>query len=159
MVSETAEKESGKERHSYEDILGHSYPFSLKHPRMPLQDRAAQFSPFAALTTYEAAIREEERLTEEWIELTEEEKVFLDQKLFILAENRETEPEIGVVYFRKDEHKAGGSYICEKGCFRKTDPAGKKLYFTDGRYFLLQDIREIEGEIFRKYEDAEQGML
>ena len=49
-----------KER-SYDDMINLPRPVSKKHPQMPLLDRAAQFSPFAALTGHEAAIRETER--------------------------------------------------------------------------------------------------
>ena len=42
----------------YSDILNLPHPVSEKHPRMSLYDRAAQFSPFAALTGYDAAIEE-----------------------------------------------------------------------------------------------------
>ena len=46
----------------YEDMIQLPRHVSLTHPPMPLQDRAAQFSPFAALTGYEDIIREETRI-------------------------------------------------------------------------------------------------
>lgn len=42
----------------YDDIINLPHPTSKKFPRMPLQERAAQFSPFAALTGFDSIIRE-----------------------------------------------------------------------------------------------------
>ena len=42
----------------YEDIIDLPRPVSTKHPRMSMEDRAAQFAPFAALTGHGDAIRE-----------------------------------------------------------------------------------------------------
>lgn len=55
---------SGEDTHKYDDIIDLPHPVSPKHPRMSLEDRAAQFSPFAALTGYEAAISEAARMTD-----------------------------------------------------------------------------------------------
>ena len=51
--------------HRYDDIIHLPHPVSKKHPQMPILDRAAQFSPFAALSGYEAAIKDMERQVEE----------------------------------------------------------------------------------------------
>ena len=57
--------------HRYDDIIDLPHPVSKKHPQMPSEDRAAQFSPFAALTGYERAIREKEMQHEERMMLGE----------------------------------------------------------------------------------------
>lgn len=57
----------------YDDIIDLPRPKS-KHEPMPMSDRAAQFSPFAALTGYGDAIDETARLTDHRIELSEEER-------------------------------------------------------------------------------------
>jgi len=54
----------------YDDMLSMEHPTSKKHPRMKPEMRAAQFSPFAALTGYdvavkETAVQEEERVLNE----------------------------------------------------------------------------------------------
>ena len=71
----------------YDDIINLPHPTSQKRPRMSVQDRAAQFSLFAALTGYDAAIRETARLTEERIELNEYEQAVLDQRIIMLQDN------------------------------------------------------------------------
>ena len=92
----------------YGDIIHLPHPVSEKHPRMPMQDRAAQFSPFAALTGYEEAIYETGRLTEEKTELGEEEKAILDRKQQLLLEKLDERPTLTVTYFVPDEKKSGG---------------------------------------------------
>ena len=52
----------------YGSIINHPHHVSKKHPQMSLIDRAAQFSPFAALTGYDTAVRETARLAEERVE-------------------------------------------------------------------------------------------
>lgn len=59
------------ESHQYDDIINLPHPTSVKHPKMDLQDRAAQFSPFAALTGFEEAIEETGRIAEERVETEE----------------------------------------------------------------------------------------
>lgn len=54
-----------KDRHRYDDIIGLPHHVSKTRPRMPVQDRAAQFAPFSALTGHKEAVRETARKTEE----------------------------------------------------------------------------------------------
>ena len=91
---------------AYDDIIDLPHPTSVRHPRMPMADRAAQFSPFAALVGHGAAIRETARLTDRKIELTEEEKAVLDDKLCLLLD---TGGEAVFTYFLPDEKKDGGA--------------------------------------------------
>ena len=107
----------------YGDIIHLPHPVSEKHPRMPMQDRAAQFSPFAALTGYEEAIYETGRLTEERAELDEEEKAILDRKQRLLLEKLDELPTLTVTYFVPDEKKSGGAYIRKAGNLKKINPS------------------------------------
>ena len=90
----------------YGDILNMPHHVSATRPQMPMSDRAAQFSPFAALTGYDAAIKETGRLTDTKIELDDEELHSLNLKFQFLVEHLEDEPEVAVTYFKADERKA-----------------------------------------------------
>ena len=91
------------------------HPVSKVHPQMPIAERAAQFSPFAALTGYGDAVKETARLTDAKIELDEDAKEILDEKLKQIREQIEEHPEIEITYFQPDERKKGGSYITITG--------------------------------------------
>ena len=95
---------------SYEDILNLPHHVSETRPRMSMEDRAAQFSPFAALTGYDAAIAETARRTDRFVPLEEDRKAVLNGKLQLLAELQDTRPEIALTYFEPDERKPGGVY-------------------------------------------------
>ena len=64
----------------YDDILHLPHPTSVRHPRMPISERAAIFSPFAALTGHAGAIAETARLTDQKMELDEDAKAELDRR-------------------------------------------------------------------------------
>ena len=102
----------------YEDIINLPHHVSSKRPQMPMLDRAAQFSPFAALTGYDDAIHETGRLTDEKIDLSEEEKEALDRKQQILVELSDgstfrKEIEFSGMVLDRDVHRPGAAY--EKG--------------------------------------------
>ena len=137
-----------KETHKYDDIINLPHHVSAKHPQMELLDRAAQFSPFAALTGHEDSIRETARRTEEFLELEEDKKEQLDEKIHVLQENLWKKPEIIVTYFVPDEKKDGGAYVTHRGRIRKIDIYLRKLLFEDGTEVPLQYIFEMDGEIF-----------
>ena len=88
----------------YDDIIQMPYPTSTKHPRMSIANRAAQFSPFAALSGHSAALAETARLTDQEIELTEDLKAVLDQKQRILSEHVKEHPQVTVTWFQPDEN-------------------------------------------------------
>ncbi len=131
------------DEHRYDDIIGLPHHVSWKHPQMPLLDRAAQFAPFAALTGYEAAIKETARLTEEEIELDENSKELLDFRLQQLQEHLSERPEVTVTYFCPDEKKTGGAYETVTGKVKKVDAYAGELVFTDGRRIGLGAIVEL----------------
>ena len=105
-----------QDNHSYDDIINLPNPTSTKHPRMPLSDRAAQFSPFAALTGHEAAIKETARRTDEKLMLSDEVIAELNEKLKLIAETIGTQQVVRITYFVPDNKKAGGAYISCSGC-------------------------------------------
>ena len=105
----------------YNDIIDLPHHISTTRPRMSMLDRAAQFSPFAALTGYDAAIKETGRLTGQRIELTEECRAVLDRKQQVLLENLAEHPEVSVTYFVPDERKSGGAYVTVAGRVKKVD--------------------------------------
>ena len=127
----------------YDDIIGLPHPVSRKHPQMPREDRASQFAPFAALTGYEAAVKETARLTDEKIQLSEEEKNALDQTLQIILQQPGPGPEISVTWFIPDTQKSGGSYETAAGFIKKTDVFERYLLLQDGTRIPLDDILEI----------------
>lgn len=133
-------------RHRYDDIIDLTRPVSQKHPPMPLRDRAAQFSPFAALTGYGDAVGEAARLTERRRELDEEQAARLERMLAFLSENIAERPAIEVTFFLPDERKTGGEYATVRGTLRRIDETEKKLILTDGRVIPIWDISEIAVE-------------
>ena len=129
--------------HRYEDIINLPHHVSRTHPQMAIIDRAAQFSPFAALTGYEGAIKETARLTDDRMELEESAKAVLDEKLRIIQEQISQEPEISITYFQPDEKKAGGAYLTLGGVVRKIDNYERTVILKDGRRIKINDIRRI----------------
>ena len=81
---------------NYNDIINLPLHVSPTRPQMSMMDRAAQFSPFAALTGYDAAIKETGRLTDEKIELGEEELSILNMKFQLLVDSLDEEPEVNI---------------------------------------------------------------
>lgn len=136
----------------YDDIINLPHPTSQKRPRMSVQDRAAQFSPFAALTGYDAAIRETARLTEERIELNEYEQAVLDQRITLLQEHLKDLPEVTIIYFQPDERKEGGKYRSLTGVVKKIDPYERQLVLADKSKISIESILNLESELFRNME-------
>ena len=137
----------------YEDIFHLPHPVSGTHPQMSMHDRAAQFSPFAALSGYEEAVEEEARLTEEKILLDEYEKQRIDEKLQKIRDDlqergKEEKPRISVTYFLPDQRKAGGAYVTVTGQVKKMDTYKQQLLLTDGSAIPFQEIVELEGDLF-----------
>lgn len=133
----------------YDDILHLPHPTSKRHPRMPIVDRAAQFSPFAALTGHKAAIEETARVTDRRIELDEDAKEQLDQTLQLLLERIDEQPEITVTWFSPDKKKAGGQYHTATGKLKRIDTQESRLILTDGAQIPLEDLLEIRSESFQ----------
>lgn len=132
----------------YEDIINLPHHVSPKRPQMSMQDRAAQFSSFAALTGYEDAIKETGRLTDVKIELSDEDRELLDQKQQYLQEHIGDRPEITITYFVPDEKKSGGAYISISGRMKRVDEYARQFVLTDGKKIPLDDIIDIRSDCF-----------
>lgn len=125
----------------YEDILYMPHHVSTKHPPMPASDRAAQFSPFAALTGHDAAIQETGRLTDIQVEQSEELRALLDRKQQYLATLER--PEVAVTYFLPDGRKDGGAYVTATGQLKRIDPVERVLILVGGQSISLDDITDL----------------
>ena len=136
----------------YNDIINLPNHVSPTRPRMSMIDRAAQFSPFAALTGYDAAIKETGRLTDERIELSEESRAALDRKQQFLLEHISDHPEISVTYFVHDERKSGGAYVTVTGQVKRVDEYERQLILVDGVKIPLDEILELESALFKNLE-------
>ena len=130
---------------NYDDIIGLPHHVSEVHPQMGRIDRAAQFSPFAALTGYSDAIRETGRLTEERVELDEDMKEGLDEKLRMLKYQIEEGdyPEAAITYFQPDSQKSGGAYVTFQGRMKRIDAYKRQILFTDGTALSIDRILSI----------------
>mgnify|MGYP000019444467 FL=1 len=132
----------------YDKIMGLPHHVSKTRPQMPMSDRAAQFAPFAALTGYDAAIKETRRLTDERIELDVEALSAMDMKYPLLLESLDAAPEVTITYFRPDERKAGGKYVSAVGAVKKIDDFERRITMQDGAKIPMDDVLSIEGELF-----------
>ncbi len=130
--------------HKYDDIINLPHHVSKSHPPMEIMDRAAQFSPFSALTGYEAAAKETQRLTQPRIELDESEKLLLDKKFHQLEAKLSLNPVISVTYFVPDKRKEGGAYITVSGKVSKIDYYKKNIQMESGEILSLDDIIDIQ---------------
>ena len=138
--------------HKYDDMICLPHPVSKFHPPMARIKRAAQFASFDALTGFGAAIHEAGRETEEKKELSEDEIDMIDAKLAVIQYHIKEQPNITVTYFIPDDKKAGGRYVTVSGNVRKLDGVERVMVFTNETRIPIEDIRMIEGELFKAYE-------
>lgn len=148
------------DEHRYDDMLYMPHHQSEHHPHMTRYNRAAQFSPFAALTGYDASIAETARYTEQKMELDENSKRFLDEKFQILMNKMDAHEVIAITYFQPDSYKEGGSYETVHGITKKINLASRQLILyadnriSDGKIIDIDQIVELEGEIFKDVENS-----
>lgn len=133
----------------YDDIINMPHHVSKTRPQMPNGNRAAQFSPFAALTGYEAAIEETKRLTEPRKELGESAIAILNAKMRILSDMLPEKPNVTITFFQKDEKKDGGTYIMAAGTVKKIDEYEKSVIMETGETIPIADILDIQSETFK----------
>nr|WP_312372952.1 hypothetical protein [Lachnoclostridium sp.] len=133
---------------SYDDIINLPHHVSATRPHMTAIDRAAQFSPFAALTGHGAAIKETARLTDERVEIDEYIKDALSDRLQIIADRMKENPEIVITYFQPDAKKNGGAYVTTISTAKKIDEYERVLVMTDGTAIPIDEIISIEGQVF-----------
>lgn len=135
-------------KNKYDDIIHLPHHVSKSRPRMSITNRAAQFSPFAALTGHGDAIKETGRLTDKKIVLGEDHKSYLDRKLQILEDEQDSKPHVIFTYFLPDEQKEGGSYITASGTVKKIDAIERVIVLTDTTVIPIEDVLEIESNLF-----------
>ena len=135
-----------EDMHRYDDILDVPHHVSQVHPPMPMEKRAAQFSPFAALTGYEDAVLETERMTDSRIELDENQRETLEKRLQLLLDAKERMPEVTLTWFVPDERKAGGQYVTHTGILRRFDSLARVLSLEDGTLIPADDVTEVSSE-------------
>ena len=129
----------------YDDIIHLSRPVSTRHAPMSMIDRGAQFSPFAALTGYDAAISETARLTDQPMELDESQQAVINGKIRLLMQHEKEQPRVLLTWFCPDERKSGGAYLTLTGAVRRIDPYEQAIVLTDGQAVLFSSIADIEG--------------
>lgn len=132
----------------YDDIINLPHHVSATRPQMSMIDRAAQFSPFSALTGYDVAIKETGRLTDDKVEMGEEALSILNMKFQILVDSLDDEPEVTLTYFKPDERKSGGAYLEVPGIVKKVDDFERIIVMQNGTKIPMGDILNIEGDIF-----------
>ena len=130
----------------YDDIIDLPHHVSATHKPMAMENRAAQFAPFAALTGHDEAIAETARLTDERIELSTEEQNGLNKRLMIALEHIAERPLLNFEIFHPDGRKAGGCYITVSGRLAKYNENERTLTLTDGREIALGVIVWISGD-------------
>ncbi len=132
----------------YDDIIDLPHHRSTRHPPMSRENRAAQFAPFAALTGYEASVREEARLTDNQIALDEEEIGRLNRRLAYLCEHLRDDPPpvVTVTYFVPDAEKKGGSYRTVEGIVRRIDPIEGVIVMADRTSVQMERVLSLEME-------------
>ena len=131
----------------YDDIIHLPHHVSRIHPQMSMEDRAAQFSPFAALTGYDAAIAETARLTDQRVELDEYERQALNVKLQFISEHLNEYPKVSITCFVPDARKEGGEYVTVTGIVKKIEEHEKRMILMDGSMILIEDVIRIENEL------------
>lgn len=128
----------------YDDIINLPHHVSSTHSQMSISDRAAQFSPFAALTGHDAAVKETGRLMEKKAELSEDSKIYLNEQLNSIQARIDEMPMITITYFIADTKKSGGEYVAIVGTVKKIDEFERLVVMHDKTIIPIDDIFEIE---------------
>lgn len=146
-------KDNFNDIYQYDDIINLPHHKSSSRPPMSRKKRAAQFSSFAALKGYEDAVNETARLTDKRINLDNDAKARLDEKLKIIQENLSNNPELTITYFNPDTCKTGGSYLTVCGIIKKIDYYERVVIMQDGRRIETDEIFNITGEVLKSLDD------
>lgn len=126
---------------NYDDIINLPHHTSETRPKMSMHDRAAQFSPFAALTGHDAALEETARLTDTRIELDECEKEILNEKLMMISDGTQV---VTVTWFKPDERKFGGAYVNVTDTVKKIDVYSREIIMSNGERIPVDEIYDIK---------------
>lgn len=132
----------------YADIINMPHHTSPTRPRMSEADRAAQFSPFAALTGYDATVAEAGRLTDSELCLTEDAKTVLNEKMQMILDRLSDRPAVAFTYFVPDSRKGGGAYVTKVGVVKEISALSRAVVLEDKTSISIDSILEIGGEIF-----------
>ncbi len=135
---------------NYDDIINMPHHVSSRYAPMPLLNRAAQFAPFAALTGYDAAVRETARTTEDECTLDESRLEILNGRLLTLQEKQQEHPMVTLSFFLADDRKTGGAYLTTTGAVKRVDDFERLVILDDGTEIPIDRIVEITGNIFSK---------
>ena len=133
-----------KDEHIYDDIINLPHYQSKKRAHMSLEDRAAQFASFAALTGHEEAIEETARLTEKKIVLDEAAKEAISEKLFEISQSLDKKWNVSITYFKPDRFKEGGAYLTDIGVVKKIDEVDKIVVMDNGMRMEIEGIIGVE---------------
>lgn len=128
----------------YDDIINLPHYEPKYHPRMSKYKRSAQFAPFAALVGYDEQVQECSRLTDKRLEIDDELKEKINNKLNKINELIKNSPEVEITYFIPDEKKDGGKYITEIGNVKRIDYVNRFIKFTDNKKIILDDLIDIK---------------
>ena len=131
-------------KEDYFDIINLPHHVSRNHPQMPMEARAAQFAPFAALTGYDTVIHETARQTDKQVELEEYDNERLNRIFSELMDSLEEHPVVTVSYFKPDEHKAGGAYVTVTGQLKKIDTYEQLIVMEDGTAIPIGNIMDLQ---------------
>ena len=134
----------------YDDIINLPHHVSKKHPQMSLEQRSAQFAPFAAVDGVEDDIMEAERVTEERENVSDEEIEILNKKLQIINQNISQKPTVLVTYYVPDKKKAGGEYVTITGNVKKIDEYVQLIILEDGTKIPIGEIVDIRSKLFNE---------
>lgn len=137
---------------NYNDIVNLSHHVSQKHIQMSIEERAAQFAPFAALTGFSEEIKEAERLTNERKAIDENLREKLDRKLQIIKNILHINPLVTFTYFVNDLKKEGGDYITVTEKVKRINNYKKVIVLENNIEIPISEIIDITGEIFKNYE-------
>lgn len=132
------------EQFPYEDIVNLPSHISKKYPQASIADRAARFSPFAAITGYEDMVQEAARVTKERIILDENIKRELDEKMNMILAHLEDGLILEITYYLPDSKKSGGDYVCSTGSIKRVDTHHRCIQMLDGKEIPIEDIFSIE---------------
>ena len=132
----------------YEDIVNLPRHISKVHPQATMADRAARFSPFAAISGYEDMVKEAARVTEERIDITDATKELLNEKLNMIIEFLDEEPEVTITYFEPDKKNDGGAYISITGTVKRIDEYERIVLMSDDKKIRIDEIYAIESDLF-----------
>ena len=133
----------------YDSIINLPHYEPKYHKRMSKMQRASQFNPFSALTGYDDMVKEVSRVVNERIEISEDKKEEINNKLNFLIKNNKLDSFVSITYFVSDTKKDGGKYFKYTGKIKKIDNVNKKIILNNGKIISIYDIINISSKALR----------